>query len=231
MTLPFLRSEFFSVFGRYNDGVWPAQVALYLLGIIALVLALRGTQAASRASLAVLAILWLWMGVVYHAGFFVAINPAAVVFAALFIAQALLFIRLAARPQPVVFAPRRDLAGWAGGGLVLLGLVIYPMLSAAAGHHYPLQPTFGLPCPTTIFTLGMLLWLMDTAPRYVLIIPALWSIIGTAGAFLLGVPEDLSLGFSLAVVAAVWTTRTMDARRTRGKPTRNFRDYLIEMER
>ena len=208
MTLPFSRAEFFSVFAGYNESVWPAQVVLYAIAIIAVVLARRRSVAASRATNAILAVLWLWMGVVYHAGFFADINPMALVFAVIFVVQSVLFVVLAVRPKAAVFGPQRDLDGWAGGALVVLGLLIYPMLSIAAGHQYPAQPTFGLPCPSTIFTLGILLWARGTVPRVVFVIPMLWAVVGTVGAIQLGVVEDLSLTFSLAVVALVWVAPT-----------------------
>jgi len=208
MTLPFSRTEFFSVFTGYNESVWPAQAVLYALAIAAVVLNLRKSAAAARGTYAVLAVLWLWMGVVYHAGFFAAINPMALVFAVFFVVQAALFVVLAVRPRAAAFAPQRDLEGWAGGALVALGLLIYPLLSIAAGHQYPAQPTFGLPCPTTIFTLGILLWGHGTVPRVVFVIPVLWAVVGTVAAIQLGVIEDLSLTLSLAVVALVWIAPT-----------------------
>jgi hypothetical protein len=208
MTLPFSRAEFFSVFAGYNESVWPAQVVLYALAIVAVVLTLRRSANAGRVTHAVLAVLWLWMGLVYHAVFFADINPAALFFALFFVVQSVAFAVLAARPKAAVFVPRRDLDGWAGGGLVALGLLIYPILSIAAGHQYPAQPTFGLPCPTTIFTLGILLWARGTVPRVVFVIPILWAAIGTVGAIQLGVIEDLSLTFSLAVIALVLVAPT-----------------------
>jgi hypothetical protein len=209
MTLPFSRAEFFSVFAGYNESVWPAQTGLYVLAIIGIVLAQRRSIAASRGTYAVLAVLWLWMGLVYHAGFFAAINPAALGFALIFVVQSVLFAVLAVRQTTVAFAPRKDLAGLAGGLLIVLGLVIYPVLSLAAGHRYPAQPTFGLPCPTTIFTLGLLLWARDRIPSAAFIIPLLWAAIGTFGAIQLGVIEDLSLAFSAIVVAWVWVAEIL----------------------
>jgi hypothetical protein len=202
MAFPFSRAEFFAVFARYNDAVWPAQFALYALAIAAVILALRRSSGASRAAFVILALLWLWMGVVYHAGFFAEVNPAAIGFSAVFLVQALLLFYLATQKN-VVIAPHNAAAGWAGASLVILGLLVYPMMSIAAGHEYPAQPTFGLPCPTTIFTLGILVWAIDTAPRRVFVIPVLWSLIGTVGALQLGVPEDFSLALSVAVVAVV----------------------------
>jgi hypothetical protein len=206
MTLPFSRSEFFAVFARYNDAVWPAQLVLCALAIAVVILSLRRSSMASRGALSSLAALWLWMGVVSHAGFFARVNPAAMVFAAAFVVQAFLFLRLTLRGK-VMLAPRNDLAGWAGATLVILGLVVYPLMSVVAGHRYPAQPTFGLPCPTTIFTLGIMLWMLGAVPRHLFVIPVLWAMTGSFAALQLGVTEDLSLAAALLITCIVWVAR------------------------
>jgi len=198
MKFPFSRSEFFAVFARYNEAVWPAQIVLYALAIAVVILALRRSSGASRGAHAILASFWLWMGIVYHARFFADVNPAAIGFAGIFLVQATLFVWLAVRKN-ALYLPRNDLAGWTGAGLIVLGLVVYPLMSVAAGHHYPAQPTFGLPCPTTIFTLGIMLWAIGSTPSYLFVVPVLWAITGTVAALQLGVIEDLSL--TVAVVA------------------------------
>ena len=200
--LPFTREQFFTVFSEYNDAVWPAQVGLYIVGLMATFLAFRRSRAASRAVFGALALLWAWMGIAYHAGFFASINPAAKLFAAAFLLQAGIFGYLALRKEGTAVIPRRDLKGYVGGALIAVGIVIYPLLSFLAGHRFPAQPTFGLPCPTAIFTFGVLLW-SERVPWYVAVIPALWGVTGTFAAVRLGVPEDFLLGFSLLACAAV----------------------------
>ena len=69
----------------------------------------------------------------------------------------------------------------------------YPALGDALGHRYPAAPTFGLPCPTTIFTIGLLLWAAHRMPRAVLVIPIVWAVFGFQAAVFLGVREDLGL--------------------------------------
>ena len=76
---------------------------------------------------------------------------------------------------------------------MLYALLIYPVLGSMLGHVYPQSPTFGLPCPTTIFTFGILLWTDKQVPIPVLIIPFLWSIIGFTAALSLGITEDTGL--------------------------------------
>jgi hypothetical protein len=207
MTLPFTSSDFFSVFARYNESVWPAQVILYVLAVISIVLAIRGTAAASRGVNAALAVMWFWMGVVYHAGFFADINPVALIMAVAFVLQGAIFTVLAVARTPVVFATGRKSSAWIGGFLIVFGTVIYPLLSVAAGHSYPAQPTFGVPCPTTIFTLGIMVWGAGSLPRYAFVIPVLWTVVGTSAVLQLGVMEDLGLAVAMIGSLAVVATR------------------------
>ena len=80
-----------------------------------------------------------------------------------------------------------------GGIFILYGLVIYPLLGYFFGHVYPRNPTFGLPCPTTIFTFGLLLMTQKFIPAYVLVIPVIWALIGSAAALSLTIREDFGL--------------------------------------
>jgi hypothetical protein len=57
----------------------------------------------------------------------------------------------------VFFAPQKTLAGTCGALLVFYAMVIYPLLDSVLGHGSPQAPLFGVtPCPTTIFTFGLL---------------------------------------------------------------------------
>ena len=193
MTLPFTTREFFDVFGRYNAAVWPAQLLLY--GIAVLITANVIRQARPRLVLMLLAALWLWMGLVYHLTFFADINPAARVFGIAFIAQAGILL-WPARPRPFDRSgsgPR--LERLAGKALVFYALLGYPLVGLLAGHSYPEAPTMGTPCPTTIFTLGVLLWMRDS-PAWAFAIPLLWSVVGTSAAVELSVPQDYGLAIA-----------------------------------
>jgi hypothetical protein len=92
------------------------------------------------------------------------------------------------------FVQRSDWRGMLGGILVVYALAGYPLIGLAVGHRYPAMPTFGLPCPVTILTVGMLLFAARPVPRSVLAAPALWGLLGGASAtFLLGVYQDAGL--------------------------------------
>ena len=130
------------------------------------------------------------MGIMYHLAFFTNINKAAYVFGTLFIVQGAMF---AYHRKHLVFRFHRDVYGITGAVLMVFALVAYPAWSYFNGHDFPASPTFGLPCPTTIFTLGILLWTDKKCPPLLLVIPFLWSLIGFSAVFLLGMTEDAGL--------------------------------------
>lgn len=201
MNIPFTIEEFLDVLQRYNEAVWPTQLLLLILPLATAVAILRG-PGVTRSPAFILAILWLWMGVVYHLHFFRSINPAAVLFGALFVIQAGLFAWLAIREPVTRFSVEGDANSLVGGLMILFSLAIYPALGYMVGHRYPAAATFGLPCPTTLFTLGLLLWARPAPPRVVLVIPLLWSLIATVAALQLDMVEDLSLP-AAAILATV----------------------------
>jgi hypothetical protein len=193
MSVPFTRDEFFDVFRQYNEAVWPMQWVLYASALVALAGILLRRRDSRRAVSLILAALWAWMAIAYHLVFFATINRSAIVFGGLFLIQAGLFGWLGAVGGKLRFRPRIDFAASAGVVLIGYGLVVYPLLNRFSAHPYPESPTFGLPCPTTIFTFGMLCFLERSFPRSILVVPLIWSVIGGSAAFLLGVPQDLAL--------------------------------------
>lgn len=193
MSLPFTTEQFLSVFEQYNKAVWPAQILLNLLGVGAVVLAVKRFDWSNRVVAAILAFFWVWIGLAYHFVFFTTINPAAYVFAVLNVLQGVVFLTFGVFSPRLSFGLRKDIYGIVGALFVLYAVILYPALGYSLGHVYPKAPTFGLPCPTTIFTFGLLLWTDMKFPRTVLIIPLLWSIIGFSAAVSLVILEDIGL--------------------------------------
>ena len=58
------------------------------------------------------------------------------------------------------FFARERTGASALGVLLVIYAFAYPLLTIASGHRYPATPTFAVPCPTTILTIGLFL----TAP-------------------------------------------------------------------
>ena len=191
MKLPFSHSEFLDVFGAYNAALWPAATVLWIVTALLFLKWMWTRQADSRAVASLLAVHWAWSGLAYHWAFFRSINPAAGLFAALFVVQAVFFAWLALAAERVRFTLDRSLRG--GLGAVLVGYaLVYPFVGLAFGFRYPRMPMFGVPCPTTILTAGLLL-VASGSPRFINIIPIVWSAIGGSAAFVLGVRADLAL--------------------------------------
>ncbi len=200
--MPFTAEAFFEVFARYNTAVWPAVVVLWLAAAVALGAVVRVPgESSSRLASAVLAVLWLWGGLVYHATYFTRINPAAWGFAVLFVVEAVLFGWYGLTHRRLPFGTATGWPRWLGITLALYALV-YPLLNVMAGHGYPAVPTFGVPCPTAIFTTGMLLTMEGRLPVTVVAVPVLWALIGGSAAILLGVTADyVLLACALPLVA------------------------------
>src|SRR5689334_6714460 len=153
MILPFTPEQFFAVFRAYNEAMWPAQVFLLALALVAIGLIAVPQVWSGIAVSAILAFLWAWLGLAYHLAFFASINPLAYVFAAGSVAGALVFLWQGVVRRRLEFRFTHTARTFAGISLVLFALIAYPAWSVWAGHRYPAMPTFGLPCPTTLFTI------------------------------------------------------------------------------
>ncbi len=191
--LPFTTEQFFDVFAAYNRAIWPVHVVIYAAAVLVLVTAARRPAWSGRGVLILLGVAWLLNGIGYHFTFFARINPAAYVFGGLFVIQGLAFLTYAIqRPLQLVFAA--DVPTAVAVSLIAYALVGYSAIGIALGHGWPRMPVFGVaPCPTTIFTLAMMMMVRPRPPWWLTVIPLIWAAIGTSAALLLGVPEDLGL--------------------------------------
>jgi hypothetical protein len=194
MIIPFTTEQLLNVFEQYNVTVWPGQLAILLLGLLAILLAWPGNDRFSRISSLILSLLWLWMGLIFHLIYFRRINQAgSLLFGTFFILQAAIFICEGVLNSRLRFHFQADIYGLLGVLFFIYTLIIYPLLGYLLGHQYPAMPTFGLPCPTTIFTFGLLLWATREVPLYILAIPFGWAVVGFNAATSLKIMEDFGL--------------------------------------
>jgi pimeloyl-ACP methyl ester carboxylesterase len=204
--LPFTPDQFFEVFAEYNRAFWFVVLVWWLGSVAVLAAAWWNPVGASRALTLFLGALWAWNAVVYHAWLFTRINPAAWLFALLFAAQAALLF-LAAR-TPVAFFSDTGPTRMVGIALISYALV-YPFLTLALGHTYPATPTFGVPCPTDLLTIGALLTVRGGVRVKLAIIPVIWGFVGGSAALLLNVRTDyVLLAAGVALVVALMTQRS-----------------------
>ena len=225
MAVPFTPAEFLDGFGRFNTAVWPLHVAA--LGVTAgvVVLAFRGGRRASRIIAFGLASMWLASAALQAVAFHDVMPTTAIPFAAAFLLQAAL-LALAGTRERLAFAVRRGPGTVLGLALVAYAAFAYPAIGALSGHSFPRMPVFGMaPCPNAIFTFGLLLLTERPVPRWILPIPALWSLVGISAAAALGIVEDWGLpvagASSLALLAV--RDRWFGPRRSYTEPGHSWR--------
>jgi Family of unknown function (DUF6064) len=200
MQLPFTKEQFFNLFVAYNQALWPAVIALWVASVVVSLLLLASRRPSDRWISGLLALHWAWSALAYHLAFFTRINPAAWIFATLFLVQAALFAWVGVVQRRLSFVPSRTrwaMVAW----LFVTYALAYPAITAVQHHSLWRIPTFGVPCPTTIFTAGFLM-LATPRWRWLAIVPVTWSVVAGSAAFLLDVPADYALpiaGLALAI--------------------------------
>jgi hypothetical protein len=211
---PFTVAQFFAVFADYNAAIWPLQIVAYGLGGVAVITLWTRGPLSNQIIPSVLAVMWALNGIGYHFLFFSEINPIANASALLFLLQAILFAASGMLLNDFRFDVRLNFKSVAGLLFIVYALLIYGILGYGAGHGLMAGPLFGVaPCPTAIFTIGMLILARGKWVVWLSIIPILWSLIGVAAALQFGVPEDLALPVAGAVLMVVVA---MDRVRKRG---------------
>lgn len=206
LDLPYTREQFFDVFGAYNAwlGVW-GDVALGA-SLLAAAMVLAGHHVVfKRGGLIVLAAVWVLMGAGYHIAFFAEINPVAIGFGAAFLLQAALLILAAVLARPAQKVRWNTWQTWAGLVVIIYAALFYAGLGQLLGRAVSHAPRLGSsPCPTVILTLGCII--VARLPRYLLVVPVCWAVIGTSAIWLFGVYEDsgLPVAAALAILASVF---------------------------
>ncbi|WP_029036676.1 DUF6064 family protein [Salinimicrobium xinjiangense] len=202
METPFTIEQFFEVFEKYNTSVFPAQFIFIGLGILAIILIHTRRNYSNYFITGFLGFLWLWIGMVYHFGFFTSINKAAYGFGILFILQGLFFVGEMFRNN-LEFSFQRKPKIFLGYFFILFGLIIYPLIGYLLGAKFSTTISLGLPCPTTILTFGFFMLTNSKFPRYLLIIPTIWALIGTFAAVNFGVYQDFVMLLT-AIIANIY---------------------------
>lgn len=193
--LPFTKNEFLESIFSYNALTGNAVWLFYAAAVSSLVLLARRKNFSSTLTFVFLAFIWAWMGIVYHFAVFTKINPAAWLFGFAFVVEGILFVKESGKGNRFELAPLNSLLGAFQTACFMYSLLLYPIIGSLSGHAYPFGPIFGLPCPTTIFTFGVLsTFVGDRAVLVKLsIVPLLWSVIATSAAFFFDIYEDLGL--------------------------------------
>ncbi len=188
----FIEEEFLSMLANYNEVIWPIQIVAYIIALAAVSFCFIETRYSDKVIPVVLVLFWLWNGIVFAGIFWSEIYPYAYIFAVLLTFQGLLFIFGMVRSK---FSFRFKLNGHAVIGLIFIvySLLVYQLIGLGIGHDYPRFFAPGLtPCPTIIFTFGILLLADKRFPNYFLVIPVLSALAGILAA-INGIIEDYGL--------------------------------------
>lgn len=206
MKIPFTTDQFFQVIEKYNAGIFPAQILITLLTAAAFLLIFSNKSYKNFLIGSFLGTLWIWIGWVYHLSYFTAINPAAHGFGWIFIIQGILTLLETFRNR-LLFDFKLNITNYTGIFLILFGMVIYPLISYLDDGSWIRTISMGLPCPSTILTFGFFLLTMAKFPKYLLIIPSLWSLLGVSAAMNFGVYQDFMLMISAFIADFILVRR------------------------
>lgn len=187
--------SFLDLLQSYNTAIWPLQIATNILGLIAVILVFVSFTGRRLVILSIVSLLWLWTGSVFCLGYWTAISKPAYLFGVLFIVQGMLFLPMLSQSK-VSFRFVPSFYSLLGIVLIAYALVGYPLVGMSLGHIFPRSLPFGVvPCPTTIFTIGLLLLTDKPFPRYLAAIPLIWSFCGVVPV-MNGILEDIGLIFA-----------------------------------
>jgi len=192
MNLTLTLQTLLATFEKYNLAIWPMQVLGYVLGLVAVVFAIKPGKYSSRIITGVLSFLWLWTAIWFYLLYFGPVYTPAYVFGLLFSIQGVLFLASVLKPR-LSFGFKGDVYSIVGLLFIAYAMIGYPVVGYFLGHGYPQSPPFGLtPCPAAVFTFGLFLLTDKKVPRLFLVIPLIWAL----GGFLpvsIGILEDIGM--------------------------------------
>ncbi len=218
--------EMLQYFAEYNLRVWPMQIIGYVLCVVVVFAAVKRFKYTDRIIAAVVAFFWFWTGLMFWlpsgslfpSGFGYALVTLSIV-------QGFLFLLTMVKPV-ASYRFGTDPFSLTGLGMIVFATIIYPAIGYAVGHTFPHSLTVGVfPCPTTIFTLGLLLCAAGKLPRFLVVIPVLAAIvIGSSALYGVltsgSIVEDIGLLISGIVAGVMFIFRDRAMLTTRAlRPT------------
>ncbi|MCX6306495.1 MAG: DUF6064 family protein [Bacteroidetes bacterium] len=205
MKIPFTTEQFFTVIEKYNVTLFPFQIIILLLGIACLFLLHAKSSAKDQIIGLCLGMLWIWTGIAYHLFFFTVINKAAFMFGGIFILQGLMILFSTLIKNRLVFTFSLHPKDYAGYFFILYGLIFYPVISYFAEGSFERTIVLGLPCPSTIVTFGFFILTGTKFPKYLLVIPSLWAVVGLSAAINIGVYQDVMILIAAITADIIWS--------------------------
>ena len=190
--LSFSLKEFLIVLESYNLDIWPLQIIAYVLILLVLFISLKPTKYSVKIVLVVLSFFWLFTGIVFCFIYWVPNHIFGYIFGIFCVLQGLLFLYSIRRSDITIALPNKTKI-IIGILFITYAIIGYQIFGYYLGHIYPKFFAVGLvPCPTTIFTLGIFLIINKSIPIKYFVIPLMISIGGFLAAYN-GIYEDIGL--------------------------------------
>lgn len=195
--------QFFRLIAQYNQSIYPLQIFLFILGLLAFVfIHLKQSKKNTYTSI-ILCILWLFSGIFYFLMYLPEYSQMGYFYGSLFILQGLFFFYEASFRNNLSFGFQKSAKDITAYIIILTGLFAYPLVGIVSGHNILEIMTLGQPGPTAIFTLGFLMLGTKRNPLYLVLIPSLWGLVGFTLSLSAGVYVD-GLTLISAIITVSW---------------------------
>ena len=200
--LLFSADTYYRLFELYNQAIWPAHVAVFVLCGLAVFLLFSPRLWSERFLFCFLAACWLWVAWGYHVTHLSTINWAAPYFAAGFALEGLLLFLVGGFSKKLHLDIAADGTSRVGIGLAVFGLAIQPLIGPLSGRPWTQVELFGLaPDPTVVVTLGLIL--LKSQSRWILLgIPVTWCLLSSATLWTMGM-RDFWIMLAAALIALI----------------------------
>ena len=209
--LSFSLEELLLVLESYNLFIWPLQIIVYVLIVLVLFFSLTPTQYSAKIVSAILSFFWLFTGIVFCFIYWVPNHIFGYIFGIFCVLQGLLFL-YSIRRSDITIGSSDKTYKLIGILFVLYAIIGYQIFGYYLDHIYPKFFAAGLvPCPTTIFTLGIFLIINKSIPIKYFVIPLMISLGGFLAAYN-GIYEDIGL-----VIAGILVTILIVKRNSQAK--------------
>lgn len=199
-------AEFLNSFREYYIAIWPVLVIIQILGVYTFYLLFKKPVGYSRFISLIIAFLWLWDGIVHQ--FLMAVSPPSqhIPMAIMFIVQGLLILYHGSIRGNLNFAYEKN--KWTsriGLFFMVYAVVGYLIIQTIQGHPITEGGVFfSNICPFDCFTLGLLMMSGNKTPKYIVIIPLIWAVVGGLTAtFAWQIWEDIILAVAGVITASV----------------------------
>jgi hypothetical protein len=196
--LSFSLEEFLVVRESYNLDIWPLQIIAYVLILLVLFISLTPTKYSAKIVSSILSLFWLFTGIVFCFIYWAPTHIFGYIFGICCTVQGLFFLYSLIRSD-ITIDPQDKSYKLIGILFVLYAIIGYQVFGYYLGHIYPKFFAVGLvPCPTTIFTIGVFLMMNTKIPIKYVAIPFVISLGGFLAAYN-GIYEDIGL-----IILGVW---------------------------